>query len=117
MDYGKYADRAYAKLAQYGGECSLIRRSEGVYDTGTNGYVTETSVISGKGIKSSHLSENADGTIIEKCDIRIMACFGGGAPEVNDTVEFGGVRYTLADFEELNPSGSESIYYILYCRE
>jgi hypothetical protein len=39
------------------------------------------------------------------------------APMPNDKITFGGVTYSVVVVKDLNPSGSQSIYYEVYLRE
>lgn len=115
MDYRKYSNKAIVKLEKYGGECTITRMGEEVYNTETNTYEGEETVIKGKGILSNYSDSQINGTLILTGDRKLM-CYLESEPIIDDVLTIGGIDYLVKGINPLNPDGSTVIYYNLQLR-
>lgn len=117
MNYQKYADKAKNKLNIYGGDCKIIRKGKDeVYNPESNSYVTEETVIHGKGLLSQFNVNEINGTLIEQGDVKLMCSFDV-TPVFDDIIEIGNVKYVVKNVAPLNPDGNTVIYYNLQLRK
>lgn len=115
MNYQKYADKAFAKIKQFGSAITVKRSGKKVYDKKTNTYTDTGEEFSGYAIQRNFDQRNIDGTNIKFGDVLFMAVMEQ-RPQSNDTVTFGGRKYTVIDVEPLNVDGSVDIVVNVHAR-
>ena len=116
MNYQKYAEKAKAKISQYGSPCKVIRKDANEqYDEEKDEYIGTDTEINGSAIISTYSSSDIDGTNIKMGDVRIM-CVLESPPMVEDRIQVGGKEYSILDVSELNIDGNTVIYYKVHGR-
>ena len=115
MNYQKYADKAYAKLRQYGSLITCKRSGKKVYDKTTNTYIDTGKEFTGVAIQRSFDQKNIDGTNIKFGDVLFMASMEE-RPLSNDTVTFKSKKYTVLDVQPMNPNGEVDIFVNIHAR-
>lgn len=115
MNYQKYADKAYAKIKQYGSPITVKRTGEKEYDKDTNTYKDSGEEFSGYAIQRNFNMRDIDGTNIRMGDVLFMASLGQ-TPQTDDTVTFNSKTYTVVNVSVLNPDGKTNIFYNIQAR-
>lgn len=115
MNYQKYADKTFDKIKKYGSSISCKRSGKKVYDKTTNSYTDTGIEFSGVAIQRNFDQKNIDGTNIKFGDVQFMAAMEQ-RPQSNDTVIFGGRKYTVINVEPLNVDGSVDIFVNIHAR-
>lgn len=115
MNYQKYADKAFSKLKKYGSPITVKRSGKKVYDKTTNTYIDNGEEFSGVAIQRNFDQRNIDGTNIKFGDVLFMAQLKE-RPQSNDTVTFGGKKYTVINVSPMNVDGNVDIFVNIQAR-
>lgn len=115
MNYQKYADKAYIKIKQYGSPITVKRAGKKTYDPATNTYTDTGIEFGGYAIQRNYDQKNIDGTNIKFGDVMFMAVLDN-KPQSNDEVSFKGHKYTVKDYQTMNPNGETDIFYTIQAR-
>ena len=115
MNYQKYADKAYAKIKQYGSPITVKRAGKKVYDKETDTYTDNGEEYTGYALQRSFDQKNIDGTNIKFGDVLFMAVLSG-LPKSNDKITYGSKSYTVINVDILSPNGVTDIFYNIQAR-
>lgn len=115
MNYQKYADKAYAKIKQYGSPITVQRAGEKEYDKDSNTYTDKGEVFSGYAIQRNFAMRDIDGTNIRMGDVLFMASLSE-QPQPDDIVTFKSKTYTVVNVTVLNPDGNTNIFFNIQAR-
>lgn len=110
MDYTKYNTKVFNKLNEYGASVYILRKGNEEYNEETNEYEGTDYRINGKGILRNFNFRNINGTTILNGDVQLMCVFDE-KPLINDVVYIGEKNYTIVAINEVNPDGSNAIFY------
>lgn len=115
MNYQKYADKAFAKIKQYGSSIQIVHSGKKTYNAETNSYSDSGTTYTGVAIQRNYQQKDIDGTNIKMGDIQFMASLNG-KPQSNDVIEFEGNNYTVINVSVLAPDGKTDIFYMIQAR-
>ena len=115
MNYQKYADKAFAKIKQYGSPITVKRAGKKIYDPDTNTYTDTGEEFGGYAIQRNYDQRNIDGTNIKFGDFMFMASLSK-QPKSNDEVSFKGHKYTVINVVPMNPDGNTDIFFTIQAR-
>ena len=115
MNYAPYADKAFAKIKQYGSAIMITHSGKKEYDPATDSYIDNGTTVLGVAIQRNYQLRDIDGTNIKVGDVQFMASLHG-KPFVNDEIIFESKKYTVVNVTALAPDGKTDIFYTIQAR-
>jgi len=125
--YSDFNDIAYSMLSDFGQNATLIRKSKATganYDPTTGGIVdssqlTETRKIvpldspTSKRVQNSYGTTTENGVLEQTTQKWVYMDAKGSVPRLQDYVIIQGIKYTIFDFQVINPGGIDIIYLVV----
>lgn len=115
FDYARAQATATRLLTNFGADATLRKQVQGAYDpaTGTTTVTTTDYTVKAALLNYSRMdanNQNAEGTLVERDDRKIIIESFAAVPDTDDLIIFGSVTYRVVSVKKVNPSGTVVIH-------